>query len=84
MHQPVEGKVLRQSAEERLDEVPSPILPQLDLLDLHFKHVAGRRALDSHGPGEDMQSKLRRQSLENSGMLGKDGVGTILEDLGAP
>jgi hypothetical protein len=81
MHQPVEGKVLRQRAQERLVKIPSPILPQFDLLDLHFKHIARRRALDGHGPGEDMQSELRRQSLENSGMFRKDGVRTILEDL---
>jgi hypothetical protein len=55
----------------------------MNLLDLHFKHVARRGALDRHGASEDVQSKLRRQSLEDARMFGEDGIWAIFKDFRA-
>src|SRR5689334_14186750 len=47
-------KIVGQRACQRADQVVAPVLPELDVEDIYFQHVAGLRAPNSDGTGEDM------------------------------
>lgn len=47
-------EIVGQGTRQRLDHVPSPILPELDVEDLDREHVAGLGAFDGDRAGEDV------------------------------
>ncbi len=51
------GKVLRQGAEPRHLQVPSPILAPLDVADADLQHVAGLRAGDGDRSRQEMRAR---------------------------
>ena len=50
----VSMEIVGQGAGERTDQVVAPVLPELDVEDVHFQHVAGLGAFDRDRPGQDV------------------------------
>ena len=59
MDQALVGKVFRQRAHAGLDDVEAPVVGQLHIDDLDAQRVAGHRATDGDGAGEDVRPQLR-------------------------
>ena len=47
-------EIVGQGAGERPDQIVTPVLPQADLEDLDFQHIAGHCAFDRDRTGQDM------------------------------
>jgi hypothetical protein len=47
-------EVVGQGASQRPDEIVTPVLPQLDIEDFDFEHIARLRASDCDRPGQDV------------------------------
>ena len=47
-------KIVGQGARQRLDQIVTPVLPQLDIEDVDLEHVTGFGALDRNRAGEDV------------------------------
>ena len=65
-------EIVGQGAGQRLDHVPAPILPELDVQDLDRQHVAGLGALDRDRAGEDMAGQHPLVPGVNLVHLGRD------------
>src|SRR5262245_6719121 len=58
-------KVFRKRTHVAAEDVPSPVLPELDVEDLDLKDVTARRATDVVRPGEDVIARPFLHPLTN-------------------
>ena len=71
VEQPGLVEIVRQGAGQGADQVPAPVLPQLDVENFDLQHVAGLGALDRDRTGQDMAGQHPLAFGVNLGQLGR-------------
>ncbi len=65
-------EIVGQGAGQRTDQIVAPILPELDVEDVHLQHIAGLGAFDRNGAGQDMAGHHPLAAGVNIGKLGRN------------
>ena len=65
-------KIVGQGARQRTDQIPAPILPELDVEDVDFQHVTRLGAGDRNRAGENMALQLPLAFRINLREFGRD------------
>jgi hypothetical protein len=65
-------EIVGQGARQRADQIPAPVLPELDVEDFDFEHVTGAGAFDRDRPGQNMTLQQPLTFRMNLGEFGRD------------